>query len=230
VSYSGGFVAVGPNVDNYPIFSIGTITQETTEGTTEGTTTNTKISNSRKVPCFKEGTKILCNVEGNDVYIPVEQIKPGTLVKTSIHGYKKVVIIGSKLLYNPGTNERSKDRLYKCSPSKYPELTEDLYITGCHSILVGSITDKEREGIIKYLTRIFITDQTYRLIACVDERAEPWESEGSYRIWHFALEHTNIFMNYGVYANGLLVETSSINYLKNKSDMVTSSAIVKTTP
>jgi hypothetical protein len=26
-------------------------------------------------------------------------------------------------------------------------------------------------------------------------------------------------MNYGVYANGLLVETCSINFLKNKSNM-----------
>ena len=39
-------------------------------------------------------------------------------------------------------------------------------------------------------------------------------------IYHFALENDDFKMNYGVYANGgLLVETCSINYMKNKSNM-----------
>jgi hypothetical protein len=57
-------------------------------------------------------------------------------------------------------------------------------------------------------------------MACLDERAEPWNSEGEYTIWHFALENDDKKMNYGVYANGgLLVETCSINTMKNKSSM-----------
>jgi len=57
-------------------------------------------------------------------------------------------------------------------------------------------------------------------MAYIDERAEPWNSEGSYTIWHFALENTDDGMNYGVYANGgLLVETCPIRTLKNKSNM-----------
>ena len=53
----------------------------------------------------------------------------------------------------------------------------------------------------------------------VDERAEPWASEGTYTIWHFALENEDIKMNYGVYANGLLVETCSINTMRTKSNL-----------
>jgi hypothetical protein len=57
-------------------------------------------------------------------------------------------------------------------------------------------------------------------MACVDERAEPWCSEGTYTIWHFALENADDGMNYGVYANGgLLVETCAIRTLKNRSNM-----------
>jgi hypothetical protein len=56
-------------------------------------------------------------------------------------------------------------------------------------------------------------------MACIDERAEPWNSEGEYTIWHFALENEEEKYNYGVYANGLLVETCSIFFLKNKSNM-----------
>jgi hypothetical protein len=171
-------------------------------------------------PCFLEGSTILCQVEGVEKYIPVEELKKGTLVKTSLNGFKPVVLVGKGTIQNPGTDERTENRLYKCSPSKYPELKDDLYITGCHSILVPRVTDKQREDTIKSLGVVFVTDKKYRLMACVDERAEPWNSEGAYTIWHFALEHNDERMNYGVYANGgLLVETCSIKFLKNKSNM-----------
>jgi len=171
-------------------------------------------------PCFLEGTKILCSVGGTDAYVPIETVKPGTLVKTSRDGYKKVELIGNGTIRNPGHAERTQDRLYKCSPTNYPELTEDLYVTGDHSILVDTISDSEREKTVKQYGRVFVTDRKYRLCACLDDRAEPWNSEGSYKIWHLALEHENVKMNYGVYVNGgLLVESCSIHALKNKSNM-----------
>ncbi len=173
-------------------------------------------------PCFLEGTKILCLVDDKETYVPVEDIKKDTLVKTSRDGYKKVVLTGKGPMSNPGTTERIENRLYKCSKENYPELTEDIYITGCHSILVDNITDKQREETIKHLGKIFITDKKYRLMACVDERAEPWNSEGTYTIHHFALEHSDEAMNYGVYASGLLVETCCIRFLRDKSNMVIS--------
>jgi hypothetical protein len=171
-------------------------------------------------PCFLEGSTILCLVEGVETYVPVEHLKAGTLVKTRLDGYRPVVLVGKGTLLNPGTDDRTENRLYKCSPSKYPQLKNDLYITGCHSILEFPITNKQKEDTIKHLGRLFVTDKKYRLMACVDERAEPWNSKGTYTIWHFALEHHDEAMNYGVYANGgLLVETCSIKNLKNKSNM-----------
>lgn len=172
-------------------------------------------------PCFKEGTTILCQVDGKDTYVPVESLTTETLVKTSRDGYKKVVLVGKGTLQNPGTTERTENRLYKCSPSKYPQLKEDLYITGGHSILEMSLTDKQKADTIQHLGKLFVTDKKYRLMAWVDDRAEPWNSKGVYTIWHFALENRDEKMNYGVYANGgLLVETCSIHFLKNKSNMV----------
>jgi hypothetical protein len=171
------------------------------------------------VPCFLEGTLILSLVEGVETYVPVERLRKGDLVKTSLDGYKKVELIGKGDISNLGNEERIEDRLYKCSPKNYPEVTQDLFITGCHSILVDTLTDVQREQTTKHLGRIFVTDKKYRLIACVDERAEPWNSEGDYTIWHFALEHEDEKMNYGVYANGLLVESCSISFLKTKSNM-----------
>jgi len=173
------------------------------------------------VPCFLEGSTVLCQVDGVETYVPVEQLKNGTLVKTALHGYKQVVLVKKGTIQNPGDNERTENRLYKCSTAKYPELKDDLYITGCHSILEFPITEQQKEDTIKYLGRLFVTDRKYRLMACVDERAEPWESKGEYTIWHFALENRDEKMNYGVYVNGgLLVESCCIHFLKNKSNMV----------
>ncbi len=171
-------------------------------------------------PCFLEGSTILCQVDGVEKYVPVEQLNKGTLVKTSLDGYKPVVLLGKGTIQNPGNDERTENRLYKCSTSKYPQLKNDLYITGCHSILEFPITEKQKEDTIKHLGKLFVTDKKYRLMACVDERAEPWNSKDVYTIWHFALENRNEGMNYGVYVNGgLLVESCSIGFLKKKSNM-----------
>jgi hypothetical protein len=171
-------------------------------------------------PCFLEGTTILCQVDGVEKYVPVEELDKDSLVKTALNGFKKVVALGKGTIQNPGDNSRTENRLYKCSPSKYPALTDDLYITGCHSILEFPITEKQKEDTIKHLGKLFVTDKKYRLMACVDDRAEPWNSEGTYTIWHFALENDDEGLSYGVYANGgLLVESCSIRFLKKKSNM-----------
>jgi hypothetical protein len=173
------------------------------------------------VPCFLEGTKVLTLIYGKEEYVPIETLQKGDQIKTTRNGYKKVELIGKGDIQNPATSDRIENRLYKCSPESYPELKEDLYITGCHSILVDTITDKQREETMNHLGKIYITDNKYRLMACVDERAEPWNSEGLYNIWHIALENADEKMNYGVYVNGgLLVETCSINILKNHSNLI----------
>jgi len=171
-------------------------------------------------PCFLEGSTILCQVEGVERYVPVEHLQTGTLVKTSLNGYKPVVLLGKGTLRNPGNDARLEGRLYKCSRTKYPQLKHDLYITGGHSILEFPITEKQSAETMKRLGDLYVTDKKYRLMACVDERAEPWNSEGTYTIWSFALENQYDTQNYGVYANGgLLVESCSIRFLKHKSNM-----------
>jgi hypothetical protein len=170
-------------------------------------------------PCFLEGSTILCLVNGVETYVPIEKIRPGTLVKTRLNGYKAVDMIGHSKIYNPANAGRSANRLYLCSKDAYPELSEDLVITGYHSILVDTITDTQKEKIIEHVNRIFVTDKKYRLLACVDERAQPYGKEGVFPIWHLALENDDYYMNYGIWANGLLVETTSKRYLKELSGM-----------
>jgi len=171
------------------------------------------------IACFLEGTRILSFIDGKDKYVPIEELWKGDLVKTSRDGYKKIELIAKGTINNPGTDERIEERLYKCSRVAYPELIKDLYITGCHSILVNDITSEQRMETIGRLGKIFVTDSKYRLMACVDDRAQPWNSEGSYTIWHLALENTDPRMNYGIFAEGLLVETCPISFLENKSNL-----------
>ena len=176
-------------------------------------------NSGNNILCFHEDTNILCFIDTKEVYIPIKNIQKGTLVKTKLNGYVPVDMIGHSKIYNPSNTLRSINRLYKCSPNKYPELTEDLIITGCHSILVDEITDKQRDDIKFMLGRIMVTDKKYRLMACLDEKAETYEKEGIHNIWHLALENNDYYMNYGIYANGLLVETTSKRMIKELSGL-----------
>jgi hypothetical protein len=113
------------------------------------------------------------------------------------------------MLPNPtNTGERIKDRLYKLTPEQYPTLTRDLIITGCHAVLEDELTEEQTEQTLNILEDIYVTDDKYRLIAMIDERAEIYETkEEESEIWHLCLEHEDDKMNYGIYANGLLVES-----------------------
>ena len=172
------------------------------------------------IPCFKEGTKILClNPQMKEEYIPIQNIRKGYLIKTLKNGFVPVAMIGKSRIENPGNKERIKNCLYKCSKQKYSDLFEDLYITGCHSILVDYLTEPQWNKTVDSLGKIFKTDDKYRLMAYLDDNAEPYEGSGTYTIWHLALENTDYYMNYGIYANGLLVESTSKRYMKELSGM-----------
>ena len=160
-------------------------------------------------PCFLEGTKILCLVDEKEQYITIESLTKGTLVKTLLEGYKPVTHLGYSKMTNSGLATRERNQMYVCTPEKYPTLTEPLYITGCHSILVHKLTDYQKEETLKVYGRLFDTEYKYRLEAYLDERAGPWSEKGECTVWHVALENDNETWNYGIYANGLLVESIS---------------------
>jgi hypothetical protein len=166
--------------------------------------------------CFNEGTKVLCLINEVETYVNVENLYHNILVKTYKHGFKKLVLIGKNNIYNtPNDNET----LYKLSVKNWPVLNEDLYITGKHSLLVNSLNEQQRLNTIKNLGNIYITDDKYRFPVCSEENAEKVNDNYNYTVYHFALEHNDPKLNYGIYVNGgLLVESCSI-YRLNKSNL-----------
>ena len=168
------------------------------------------------IVCFKEGSKILTD-KG---YRPIEDLRNGDLVKTALDGYKAIDMIGKRDIQHVACKDRIKDQLYNCSIAAFPELFEDLVITGCHSILVDNfVSDEQRQKTAEVNNNIYITGNKYRLPACVDDRTTVYANAGVHTIYHIALENEDYYMNYGVYANGLLVETCSRRYLKELSNM-----------
>ena len=166
--------------------------------------------------CFKEDSKILTK-QG---YRSIQDLRKGDLIKTIKHGYVPIDMIGYREIENVICEERIKDKLYVCTNKEYSEIFEDLVITGCHSILVDNYTTQEQlDKSTEVNGGIYETDGKWRLPACVDERAKPFEKAGKFMIYHLALENKDYFMNYGIYANGLVVETCSRRYIKELSNM-----------
>jgi hypothetical protein len=159
-----------------------------------------------KVICFKKDTKIL-TMTG---YKLIQDLRKGDLVKTLKDGYVPIYKIGFSEMTHVCTEERVKYQLYKCSPDNYPEVFEDLVLTGCHCILVDSFhSEEQKEKTVKLNGDLYITDDKYRLPVCLDERSSVYEVPGTHTIYHVALENDEYTFNYGIYANGLLVESTS---------------------
>jgi hypothetical protein len=171
---------------------------------------------AQPVPCFKHDTKILTK-KG---YIPIQKLRKGDYIYTYKHHYKRIDMIGKRMFSHPATNERIKHQLYKCSRSNCRDVMGDLVITGCHCVLVDGLRDETQvRDVIRVMEHIYTTDDKYRLPACVDPRFQVYEHAGEYMIYHIALENDDYYGNYGIYANGLLVETCSQRYIKELSGM-----------
>jgi hypothetical protein len=170
-----------------------------------------------KIPvvCFYKGTKILCAINGKETYVPIEKIGQGTLVKTYKHGFKKVKYNIKGKLNN--TSEHNIDKLFKLSKKRFPELTEDLYVTGSHALLHDSLTPRDAilmRKVIEYAAANYKSvyhakiEDKFKLLAYHDERFEEIMQNAVFEIYHIVLENEDQCYNYGIYANGVLAEST----------------------
>lgn len=179
--------------------------------------------------CFKEGTKILCKINGQEIYIPIEYIEKGTLVKTYKNGYKKCKFNMKQLLHNK--KEHNINNLYRLNKISNNSLFEDLYITGSHSMLYDKLNVFEEDAMNKLLAtynskfNIEIPNKIkdkFKLIAYYDRSFTEVKQDINVYIYHLVLESESNNRNYGIWANGALTESiDEIALLKhlNNSDI-----------
>jgi hypothetical protein len=162
--------------------------------------------------CYSKGTQILCSIQNMEKYVNIENIRPGMLVKTYPDGYKKVIVIQKNFIQN--TVDRIVNKMYKLSKHSHRNLINDLYITGPHSILVPQITPEQREKTIATWGQTIKIGNLYRLMAHLCPYFQDVKDNNLYEIYHLVLENTNEFSNYGIWANGILSESVSIETYK----------------
>lgn len=105
-------------------------------------------------------------------------------------------------------------KLYKYSKNKNNVLTDDLIITGGHSILVDQLSDEQIAMTKKILGNVSLIGSKYRLLSMIDQNANIYEQNGIFTVYHIALECEDPNMNHGIYANGMLVESCSRKYIE----------------
>jgi hypothetical protein len=170
-----------------------------------------------QLQCFNDNTKILClNNNLKEVYLPIKDLKKGSMVKTFKHGYRKIDSIGK------GSFRNHPDKWDNCMYvlPKNMNMIDDLILTGGHSILVDNLTEYETEEQKKYWPdqEIPKIDNKFLLLAAVSNKFNKVQNENQFTFYHFCLENDgNNKRRFGVWANGILVETpSKLEYMKHR--------------
>ena len=164
--------------------------------------------------CFNEGTKILClNQNGEEEWKAVETLRGGDLVKTYLHGYRKIDLIGKG--YGKNVKPNSINNIYR---QKNPTLEEPLLITGWHGILVDDLGEYKEANDIYFGNETPKIDNKYLLLSYISNDFEEMEQGYRFTYYHFVLENSgDNDQRFGVWANGVLVETTSKNLFLNSS-------------
>lgn len=175
---------------------------------------NVYVYSYEPIFCFKDNTKILTN----NGYTAIHELRKGDLIKTFEYDFKPIAVIGKTNIKHEANQVRIPDQLYTYKQSESNDLNEDLVITGRHAILVDDfVSDEQRQDVIKLTGIIQKTDNKLHLPACVDSNSTVYETPGKYTVYHLALESEDKNTNYGIYANGLLVEACCEKYLKSQT-------------
>ena len=158
----------------------------------------------RKPICFNEGTKILCFKDGKEQYVRVGRLREGDQVKTLNHGYKKITDMRKGTYNLNGLRDMGMYRM-----KKQGNMIADLEMSGLHCVLVDANDAKYVDDIKRQRglnNKKFYIDGKFRLRANESHEFQQMEQK-EYTIYSFALEEQQ--EQYGIWANGVLVETTS---------------------
>jgi len=162
--------------------------------------------------CFNEDTKILClNRDGQEEYIPIQNLRKGDLVKSYLHGYRKIDLIGKGRMIN--NIDVWNDSMYILEKTDDNGLIEDLIVTGGHALLVDQLSDQDLQNY--RLNNVFdngqpiMIDDKFLLLAGLSSLFKQLTEQKKFTYYHLILESNHDDERFGVYANGILTETPS---------------------
>jgi len=162
---------------------------------------------SYNVSCFNHGTKILSLVHGVDTWTQIQTLRSGDLVKTYKHGYRAIKNIGKGVLIN------DPNVWHSCMYKGQKEGYEPLIVTGGHAFLVDNLTLDEQERQTEFWGRgEEVIDDKLLMVAPVCKEFSPITTNEVFTYYHFTVENDgDDDRRYGVWANGFLTETPSVN-------------------
>jgi hypothetical protein len=173
-----------------------------------------------KPDCFNHDTKILClnSASFKEEYIPIQDLKNGILVKTYLHGYRRIIHIGSKYMVNDPFKLQSC--MYKMDKNTHNELTEDLIVSGGNSMLIDNITPREYKNQTLFFGRVHRINNKILLAVSISDKFTRINNNQLYIYYNLIVENDGYNdRKFGIWANGILMETpSKKHFLANKYD------------
>jgi hypothetical protein len=168
------------------------------------------------LPCFLADSKVLTD-KG---LVPIQLLKKGDLVQTLNDGLLPVKFVGMRSFFNKLTEERINAHLYKLNKIDFPELLEDLFITGGHPLLVDDVDEETKKKLLDMSDNSpIITEGKFRVFACIHPKAELWNDEKEHDIFDIVLENEDPKKNIGIWVNGILTESMDEDFFLNNSGM-----------
>ncbi len=185
-------------------------------GTVEGTPVANNTPDVETLPCFLADSKVLTD-KG---LVPIQLLKKGDLIQTLNDGLLPVKFVGVRSFFNKLTEERINAHIYKLNKIDFPELLEDLFITGGHPLLVDDLDEETKKKLLDMDDTPIITEGKYRVFAMIHPKAELWNDEKEHEIFDIVLENEDPKKNIGIWVNGILTESMDEEFFLNNSGMI----------
>ena len=226
--YNGSLLSgtnwVASNGDNYFTYVLnhGAEGAESYEGFKVKFANSTYSFNNQSGPnCVDKDTDITCLVDGAEKEVKVHNLKPGDMVKTYKDGYRKINRIGYMDSFNQSKSERLGGARFVLLKTDQNGLTEDLYVSARHLILVDSLTEEQEKNEKETFGKIYKVNDKFLVQARHHPDFELIEEPRYHRYYQMTLDNDgDIHKRHGIYTNGYLTEsTCQYDYETHLTDL-----------
>ena len=179
------------------------------------------FSNQSGPNCVDKDTDITCLVDGAEKDVKVHNLKPGDMVKTYKDGYRKINRIGYMDSFNQSKSERLGGARFVLLKTDQNGLTEDLYVSARHLILVDSLTEEQEKNEKETFGKIYKVNDKFLVQARHHPDFELIEEPRYHRYYQMTLDNDgDIHKRHGIYTNGYLTEsTCQYDYETHLTDL-----------